>query len=422
MGDWMRLMGCAAVLAALGGVPAHATFSRVESMGKKAEFFMDDVSIFDNPANMNIFPNFLIGELGTYRAQPGNDTGSAVLRPVNRDPDNSWFGGIFSYSPSRRKGKGNLYPQYSIGGAFNRLDDEILPVLPDSADGWVIPKPATNFDGFLGMTLGSGGMLGSHVYAAVQQGANLVDGRIDSANANIRLSLFRGDVGVNWPLGKNVDAELSLGAAQTAYGPDSVDAEWSFFVKARAFSTLEIINGEIVPILNYSRIGVPGKEIQLFHFGLGANVSLDRGFFWIGLQGLWDEWKTDGITRNQNDGTYAFNSNSTASDDRTRRGISVGFGIERNIWWDWLVLRVGGRKEIVFDEERGTLGNYSYIYTNPTGDMTSGDQVGFGIGVNVEEKLKVDATLAEDLPYTFGNLLSGPHHHVISRISATYSF
>ena len=46
----------------------------------------------------------------------------------------------------------------------------------------------------------------------------------------------------------------------------------------------------------------------------------------------------------------------------------------------------------------------------------------FGIGINVEEKLKVDATLAEDILYTFGNLLSGPSHHVISRISATYSF
>jgi hypothetical protein len=48
--------------------------------------------------------------------------------------------------------------------------------------------------------------------------------------------------------------------------------------------------------------------------------------------------------------------------------------------------------------------------------------VGFGIGINVEEKLKVDATLAEDILYTFGNLFSGPTHHVISRISATYSF
>ena len=50
------------------------------------------------------------------------------------------------------------------------------------------------------------------------------------------------------------------------------------------------------------------------------------------------------------------------------------------------------------------------------------DAVGFGVGINIEEKLKVDATLAEDLPYTFGNLFSGPMHHLVSRISATYSF
>ena len=100
-----------------------ATYSRVESMGKRADFFMDDISIFDNPANMNIFPNFLIGELGVYRQGPG-DTSANVRRNV--DPANSWFGGIFSYSLSKNKESGNLYPQISLGGAFNRRDEELF--------------------------------------------------------------------------------------------------------------------------------------------------------------------------------------------------------------------------------------------------------------------------------------------------------
>jgi hypothetical protein len=296
-----------------------------------------------------------------------------------------------------------------------------VPPVPDSAAGHVIPDPATNFDGFLGMPLANGGLLGSHDNMAMQDGAQYTGGRIQGTpDADIRLSLIRADIGINWPLGKNVDGELSLGGASTSYGPDSVDAEWSFFAKARAFSTVELINGELVPVLNYSRIELPGKSLRLFHAGLGTNVSLDRGFFWLGLQGLWDEMSTRGI--DTAGGRESYNSASSARGNLTRRGISVGFGIERNIWWDWLVLRVGGRKEIAYTEESGPSGDFTYIYTNATGDMTPGDQVGFGIGLNIEEKLKVDATLAEDLPYTFGNLFSGPHHHVISRISATYSF
>jgi hypothetical protein len=299
------------------------------------------------------------------------------------------------------------------------LDGEILPLLPDSADGKVIPQPATNFDGFLGMALARGGMLGSHIYTAVQEGADLTGGQV-MPDADIRISLLRADVGINWPLGKNIDGELSMGGARTSYGPDSIDAEWSYFVKARAFSTVNLINGEVVPIFNYSRLAVPGREASLLHFGVGANVSMDRGFFWLGLQGILDEWKTDGIVTSG--GREVFQSQSGLETSETRKGVSIGFGIERNIWFEWLVLRVGGRKEITFTEVEGPGASFSYIRTNPTGDMTAGDQVGFGIGLNVEEKLKVDATLAEDLPYTFGNLFSGPHHHVISRISATYSF
>jgi hypothetical protein len=108
------------------------------------------------------------------------------------------------------------------------------------------------------------------------------------------------------------------------------------------------------------------------------------------------------------------------------RGGLISFGIERNVWWDWLVLRVGGQKEITYRDQTSNSTNpsetFNFLYTNPTNDGSSNDAVGFGVGINIEEKLKVDATVAEDVPYTFGNLFSGPLHHLISRISATYSF
>jgi hypothetical protein len=397
-----------------------ATYSRVESMGKRSDFFMDDVSIFDNPANMNIFPNFLIGEMGAYRAPKA--LGSDGDAPINMDPANSWFGGIFSYSLGKHKETPSLYPQISLGGAFNRRDEDLLALVPDSADGHLVPDPATNFDGFLGITLANGGMLGSHVYIANQEGANLGDGSAPATfDAASRITVMRADLGANWPIARNVDAEFSLGAAMIGYGPQEIDPELSFFVKGRAFSTLEIINGELVPMFSYDHLRSPGLEAERYRLGSGVNVSLDRGFFWLGLQGFIDhklsQWQSIG-------GKDVYRQGYPGQTEELMSGVIVGFGIERNVWWDWLVLRVGGQKVIAYKESDGPFAGdkQSYYYTNPTGDMSTNDHVGFGIGLNIEEKLKVDATLAEDVLYTFGNLFSREHHHIISRISATYSF
>jgi hypothetical protein len=424
-----RLPLTAIGLLAFGSVQSSwATYSRVESMGKRADFFMDDISIFDNPANMNIFPNFLIGELGVYRQTEG-DTASANSRR-NMDPSNSWFGGIFSYSLSKNKESGNLYPQISLGGAFNRRDEDLLQMLPDSArsgaESVPVPEPATNFDGFLGMTLANGGMLGSHIYIAMQEGADVRNGRMQGdPGKDINLYVMRGDIGLNWPVARNVDGELSVGGAAISFGPKQIDPEYSYFIRGRAFSTLEIINGELVPIINYSMLKAPGRELMKIHFGLGVNVSLDRGFFWLGAQGIFDEDSRTGMFANA-DGTVSYDNASSRNTDQTMRGGLISFGIERNVWWDWLVLRVGGQKEITYRDQTSNSTDpnetFNFLYTNPTNDGSSNDAVGFGVGINIEEKLKVDATVAEDVPYTFGNLFSGPMDHLISRISATYSF
>ncbi|HLP42237.1 MAG TPA: hypothetical protein VK465_12075, partial [Fibrobacteria bacterium] len=340
----IRMRNAVLGLMALGTcLPALATYSRVESMGKRADFFMDDISIFDNPANMNIFPNFLIGELGTFR----DSASSSALVRRNADPANSWFGGIFSYSLSKNKESGNLYPQISMGGAFNRRDEELMALLPDSVDGNPVPDPATNFDGFLGLTLANGGMLGSHVHIAMQEGANVRNGQVMGApSGDVNLYMLRGDLGLNWPIARNIDGELSLGLASVAYGPADIDPKISWTVKGRAFSTLEIINGELVPIFNYSVLQGPGITMNKLHLGVGVNVSLDRGFFWLGVQGIVDEVETEGFVTSANDGSVSLISTNSSKTDETIRGGIVSFGIERNIWWDWLVLRVGGQKEI----------------------------------------------------------------------------
>ncbi len=430
----VRLMGVLAT--SLVGLcqQSFATFARVESMGKSATYFMDDVSIFQNPANMNIFPNFLIGEMGSYRQSKIDSTaigeingnnGQNFNNPrYNRDPENSWFGGIFSYSISKNKEMGSFYPQISIGGALNRIDEELFSLVPDFANGYAIPDPATNFDGFLGFTLANGGMIGSHIYVAMQEGANLHNGQILGGDSgisdNINIYGLRFDLGLNWPLARNIDGEVSFGFASLAYGPSDVDPNYSLFIKTRLFSTLEIINGELVPILNYSSIKAPGQELNDFEAGLGVNVSLDRGFFWLGVTGLWNQLDQIGMT--STNGSMRYNSYGSNKNLVTNTGARIAFGIERNIWWDWLVLRVGGQKEISYREVQDSERTYNYTYTNPVADTSPGDHVGFGLGINVEEKLKIDATVAEDVVFTAGNLFSGPQHHVLSRISATYSF
>jgi hypothetical protein len=120
-------------------------------------------------------------------------------------------------------------------------------------------------------------------------------------------------------------------------------------------------------------------------------------------------------------------------------GGTISFGIERNIWWDWFVIRVGGQKTIAYADYKaakynehnilcpaspaaGSLGcpeSGNYFVTNPVNDGTRNDNVGFGFGINVEEKLKVDFTVAEDV--MFRNPFQG-EGRLMSRVSATYSF
>jgi len=209
---------------------------------------------------------------------------------------------------------------------------------------------------------------------------------------------------------------LSVGGAIIGFGPSSIDRNVSFFTKARAFITFEMIKGEVVPVFSYSNMNLPGKEIVDITAGIGINASLDRGFFWVGAEFLSQSSSFFGYSSNLR--YYDPSRHDNLTSDKQLYGANISFGIERNIWWDWLVLRVGGQKLIALQKQDGDY----FMVTNPSATGTPSDNIGFGIGINVEEKLKVDATLAEDFLYTGGALLSGPQHHVISRVSATYSF
>ncbi|MBL8028815.1 MAG: hypothetical protein JNL74_20490 [Fibrobacteres bacterium] len=426
----------ASVLIILTAVSAVlATNARVESMGKTATFFMDDMSIYENPANVSIYPNFLIGEAGHMTIF--KDT-SALSE--NQDPSEPYGGGILSLSLSKDKDGESRYPMLSVGVMLNHRN-EMIDVLLDAAEanGHKIPTPVVpNSDFFIGYALPNGTMIGGHFYAARQNitvpqdsilvnkstltetGLDFTDSEFSaikaagSASLNWISNAIRGDIGVNMPIGQNKDLEVALGVgllnyhgpSVSAIGPLGIEAyddlDFSMFFSARLFSTMVSLNGEIVPVVKYKSISVRKYEKSEFDVGVGANITLDRGFFWFGAEVISSTTKKRG------------------GSEKNQIDIPLGFGIERNVVWDWLVLRVGLRKTIWGTEENS--GGLTMNFSNPEADMTSRDHVGGGIGINIEERLKIDAVMAEDILYKWGNLISGNSHHIFTRITATYSF
>ena len=105
--------------------------------------------------------------------------------------------------------------------------------------------------------------------------------------------------------------------------------------------TLEAIDGELVPAASGSFIQSPGIRNIHAQAGLGINVALDRGFFWLGADFIWNQLKAHDWEFNYttNESTYnSQNSDELMWDKRKEIGGQISFGIERNIWFDWFVI------------------------------------------------------------------------------------
>ena len=431
----MNLKTVAAVGTAFGilGVgSAFATFARIESMGKNTTYIMDDVSIFDNPANINLYSNYLIGEFGPY-------TDNDLKAGGNVDPQHPNFGGIFAISLGDDN---NPDPRISIGGLFGRIDADLIQYLPnavigDNGKSVDVPETVTNFDGFLGGTLSNGNAWGLHIYIAQQDGGDKDEDGTYQVKKDAFASIVQVGGGMNFQFTPSFDFEGSLSLARIQYGPEHHsffdDGNFSWLIKSRAFFTMDAINGELVPALNLKFIDAPGLDEKHAQVGVGINVALDRGFFWMGLDFIWNKRKAHDWVYEDGKWTYdSRNEDNKHWDERTDIGGMISFGIERNIWWDWFVIRVGGQKSILYTDcsvnsknkyKEGTHGickdDGNFFTTNPLADGTSKDHIGFGFGINIEEKLKIDVTVAEDL--LFRNPFQG-EGRIFSRISATYSF
>ena len=267
-----------------------------------------------------------------------------------------------------------------------------------------------------------------HVYIAHQDGGDKTEAGDYQVKQGAYASAVQADAGLNLQFGSNIDYELSFGIARIQYGPEHLnffdDGDFSFLAKSRAFFTLDALDGELVPAFSMRLIQAPGIEDK--------HAQADRGFFWLGADFLWNKLKSHDWFYDYENGVTVYNSQNEEHphwDKRSDMGGMISFGIERNIWWDWFVIRVGGQKSILYTQcdvnSRNTGKNGvcredgNFFSTNPLADGTADDHVGFGFGINIEEKLKIDVTVAEDL--LFRNPFQG-EGRIFSRIDATYSF
>ena len=403
------------VLAAGCWMSSYATDARVIAMGRHDDFFMDEVSIFRNPANISIYPNMVYGSYGVYRPM-ASDTSH-----LNRDPVDPFFGAIVSYSLNQNSENRNQYPMVSLGAVFNRHDD-MLDYITKGTDKFLgntadsLQAPTGKADVLLGYALKNGGMIGIGSYIAMQS-ATIND------TVLYETSIYKGNVGINWPVAKSTNLEISLGGGilrakgdsssnPNFYKPDII-ANNDYFLKGdiRLFSALSMLNGDFVPHLSIQRVTLHEDQVSLDDVaaGLGLNINIDKGFFWAAIEGLYKD--------------YYYGWSAPNDSEKTGIGGRVSFGIERSIWWDWFVIRVGGQKTLLYSTTT-TSGNVNKIgrwEENAPSDASDNDLVSLGFGLNVENRLRIDVVAAEDVPYTFA-FVSGPQHHLFTRVSATYSF
>lgn len=422
-----------------------ATDARVETMGRNSNFFRDETQIHQNAANLGLYDKIIYGSYGAIARDNDWTTG------VDWRPELPHFGAAISFGQ-----KDGSQSKFSIGATFNRVDSalnyvakniDVLGLRTTKSDGTgktvLFAGDSIGFNNNLGdagdldlkgkldlmmaYTLDNGTTIGIGGYLAFQDGArrDLIRGwnvPTTGSSKELQNRFVKGNVGVNTPIGDGVDLEASLGiSALTLRGavPGATQTEKSFYyaadndigiqIDARIFADAPSINGAFVPhiqanIFNYG----DDERIIDFNAGLGINLNIDRGFFWAGLEGLYNKMSHTLVNAKGENDKYG---------KKDIIGGRVGFGIERNVFTDWFVIRVGGSKLLAKESRNGDKDGSHWIET------ADEDHVSLGMGVNVENRLKVDFTVAQNLPYTFTSLFSsGGNPYLMSRVSASFSF
>jgi hypothetical protein len=405
----MKRKALALILAAGFVVGSYATDARVAVMGRQNTpwFYRDEVSVFTNPADMSLYPNLIYGSFGWVNPdEPGSQ-----FTTLNFHPNDPHFGAMISYRFSEEENG----PMFSFGAFVNRRDYMVDKLLEaggrfnggrDPLDRITLAEPLAKLDLMLGYDIGNGVALGLGVYTAFQN--ETYQDRVRN-----QTELHKGSFGINWNIEQGLDFEASVnGGLTTLKGvpsgeyesttPATPVSENDYFVRGdvRFFSAVPAINGSFVPQVSLEYLNLADENIIDLNGGVGVNMNIDRGFFWAGLQGVYTQV-------------------NGGNDDHHSIGGRLSFGIERNIMWDWFLIRVGGQKELRLKVDSNNSSNWQ---ENPPSNGYDNDLVGLGFGINIDNRLRIDFVASEDLPYTFTNLISGNMHHLFNRVSATYRF
>jgi len=452
----MMKRALAVILAAGFAVGVYATDARVAVMGRQPGmpyFYRDEVSVFINPADMSLYPNLIYGSFG-WMEHDNVSLEQGQLK--NLQPKDPLFGGMISYGFSDEESG----PMLSIGAFLNRRDYMVDKLIRAGGKGsreftssvgaggatntYLDPDannlvdPIGKFDVMLGYDMGNGFAMGLGFYTAYQ---------CEKDNDEIRneTAIYKGSIGINYNIEQGLDLEASVngGVTNARYLRDGVGvgdykddnkvidntttlpnlkylkrvvSNGDYFLRGdlRFFSAVPAINGSFVPQVSLTYMTLDLASMTDVAGGVGINMNIDRGFFWTGLQGIYNQ------------------ESGGASLGRTRIGARLSFGIERNIVWDWFLIRVGGQKEFQYMTYKTTDGinKSEWVENGPNKkepkldvpDGSDGDLVGLGFGINIDNRLRIDFVASEDLPYTLTNLISGSSYHLFNRVSATYRF
>jgi len=398
------------ILAAGCVVGSYATDARVEVMGKHDAFFRDEVSVFRNPADMSLYPNMMYGSYGWVdkSRNRGADGDPGRRNLVLSDP---FFGAMISHKFSEAENA----PMLSIGAFVNRRDP-VLNYLMEAGGltnrstatfrEYNLREPVGKLDLMFGYDLGNGIALGLGLYGAYQKE------QVNDVTTH-STGVYKLTAGINWNLDQGLDFEASFngGSVTGKYTPAGAaepleisDGNYFYRGDVRFFSAVPAINGAFVPQVSMEIMKLNDVDVIDVTGGIGLNMNIDRGFFWAGLQGLYTQ-------------------KDTKNDEDQSIGGRISFGIERNIMWDWFLIRVGGQKEIRYHTSNNSKDSEWVESNRNLKDPTSEDDlVGLGFGVNIDNRLRIDFVSSNDIAYTFTNLISGPQTSLFKRISATYRF
>lgn len=423
---------------------ALATDTRVSTLLRN--YLKDDIDIYTWPGCVIDYPRLSIVDYGQYGAYLGGEYqgGSVGLLYTNSEEQPY---GVFGLIFHRKPGGFDEFSEYLTCDSL---------VVPTQTGGETITKgnelPDTRFDVFWGKKFSNIGF-GVHLE---QAGASWKHEKTDTAiwHGGADSSLAETDERSSSILG------IGLGASVTA--GENINADLGFHYRKYGFSTeftrtctdtvtvntgnwkLESDGGsgmslglrvfypmsenfKLVPLFGFSntKFGWKYSQSDTFLNGQATKNEFTTSTFGGGI-GLWYKPTEEALLV-----LAPAISSGKIEEKTTIKGEPVqksetsyftlpGFYFAGEVTLTrWLVLRMGGSKNLLSKTEKPTLG--ALQTKNETTSSSAPMDFAFGLGFKFGN-LGIDVRLNEELPFNLGYFMSGTSGNPVTKVSATYKF